>query len=91
MVVICVSVICVFYFSIHINSILLQNTVAKTIDLLNIHHIIEQKDECQFKGGVEDHGDFLEGFCFKLQIADIDGKDVTKIWEICANTRVIYR
>ena len=50
--------------------------------------VLIQEDECEFKGGVHEHGDFLEGFCFKLNFGDTDtSTEATKVWEICGNTR----
>jgi hypothetical protein len=49
--------------------------------------IPSQKPSCEFEGGIIDHGDFLEGFCFKIK-AHNSKKDTNNIWEICADTKV---
>jgi len=35
----------------------------------------------QYEGGVEDQGNFKEGFCFKLNVAN----DRLLVWILCSN------
>jgi hypothetical protein len=41
----------------------------------------------EFKGGVVDHGDFLEGFCFQIKTFS-EKKKTDIIWEVCGESRV---
>jgi hypothetical protein len=48
-------------------------------DLLNIAQIKNVTEQAEYKGGIEDFGDFPEGFCFKINTG-------TAVWVICADT-----
>jgi hypothetical protein len=50
---------------------------------LNLNYLIPQEANMQCKGGVEEVGDFSEGFCFMLKFR-VNGKPY--IWELCAET-----
>ena len=46
-----------------------------------------QESYCEFKGGIVDHGDFLEGFCFKIKSFN-QKNEKHIIWEVCVDTKV---
>jgi len=63
-----------------------KNKYAKTIDILNLEEVLMQPSTCKFDGGVIDHGDFLEGYCFKVKSFN-KKSNKANIWEVCADTK----
>ena len=39
-----------------------------------------------FQGGVINHGDFLEGYCFQVHTKNNENKEI--VWELCSNNKV---
>lgn len=39
-----------------------------------------------FKGGIINHGDFIEGFCFQIHTKNKQNKEI--VWELCTKTKV---
>jgi hypothetical protein len=65
----------------------IKNNLARTIDILNVDEIVNNTNAKEFQGGVVDHGDFSEGFCFQIKsINEKKKKDI--IWEVCAKQKV---
>ncbi len=52
-----------------------------------LNNTFSQSYSCNFKGGVVDHGDFLEGFCFKIKSYNFD-KKINVEWELCSDNKV---
>jgi hypothetical protein len=64
-----------------------KTNLARTMDVLNIDDIANRTSCCEFQGGVVDHGDFLEGYCFQVKTFN-QKKNKNVIWELCSDTEV---
>jgi len=60
--------------------------LARTIEAIKLDEIIPLTSKTDFQGGVINHGDFLEGYCFQIHTKNKENKET--IWELCANTKV---
>lgn len=60
--------------------------MAKTIEIIKLDEIIPVTSKTDFQGGIINHGDFLEGYCFQIHTKTKENKDI--VWELCANTKV---
>ena len=55
----------------------------EVILIKEIKPITSEKD---YQGGVVNHGDFLEGYCFQINTKDSQNKNY--VWELCAKDKV---
>jgi len=62
--------------------------LAKTIEIIKLDEIIPITSKTEFEGGIKNHGDFLEGYCFQIHTKTKENKEI--VWELCANTKVMY-
>ncbi len=62
-----------------------RNDIAKTVDVIQMDSLAPQlMSSSVLKGGVEDQGNFREGFCFKLDRPI--GTKREEIWILCSPT-----
>ena len=61
-----------------------RNQIVKTVDIIRLDSLAPQlmSSSSTLKGGVEDQGNFKEGFCFKLDRPI--GAKKEEMWILCA-------
>lgn len=58
---------------------------AKVIESLNMNETFPMESDDYFQGGISNHGDFKEGFCFKLRMLTVNKEN---LYIICSSSRV---
>ena len=58
-----------------------KEKIAKVYDIIKISDIKSNKDNIQYGGGIENYGDFKEGYCFKIIMKNDDS------FTICADKK----
>ena len=58
-----------------------KEAIAKVYDIIKISDIKSNSDNIQYGGGIENYGDFEEGYCFKIIMKNDES------FTICADTK----